>query len=374
MGILANFALAVLSGWLIWKILSDLCPGTKAAFWGVLFYCFEPVGFLYSEKLLTETLFTALLLLFILHLLRFLRGASYRNLALAAIELGAATYVRPVSLYLGLLLVSPLFLLMRQASWRKRVFNAILFPLIFGFTLMPWTIRNSRVADYRAFSSTGDWNLYFLSAAAVEAQTSHQSFARVMDKWGANDTAQYFFMHPEQQGWSQGRVARFWHDDAKRIIFTHLASYSLIHMKGCLIVVFDPATTETLKSFGLYPEKGGLLSRMQDEGILRGVLWLFRQYPAAAVIFPLLGGQLMAYYLLAIAGLRRFPFAAILFLVVVVAYFVVVSGFPAAVARYRAPIMPVISICAGTGISNWLTARNRRTLRTATQPDRFARV
>lgn len=57
------------------------------------------MSFLQSEKIMSEIAFTALFLSAVLILVPFLHQPSYAKLALAALALGAATYVRPVAIY-----------------------------------------------------------------------------------------------------------------------------------------------------------------------------------------------------------------------------------------------------------------------------------
>ena len=45
-----NLLLATVSAWLIWKIVREIAPFSKAWVWAVLLYCFEPVGFLIPRK------------------------------------------------------------------------------------------------------------------------------------------------------------------------------------------------------------------------------------------------------------------------------------------------------------------------------------
>src|SRR5215831_3153551 len=122
-----NLLLSVMSAWLIWKIADNLFPESEARFWAVILYCFEPLGLLYSEKVLTETCFTTLLLLFFWIFLLYLRQPTYRNLILAALVLGAATYVRPVALYLALWLVPVLVLLPRSLPAMQRLARTVPF-------------------------------------------------------------------------------------------------------------------------------------------------------------------------------------------------------------------------------------------------------
>ena len=141
----------------------------------------------------------------------------------------------------------------------------------------PGVVRNQKLAGYRGFSAITDESLYFYSAAAVKAKLEHKSFSRVQEELGWNDNQRYFQSHPEQRDWSQGQVFKFQNAEARRIISQHLLTYSLIHLRGCAVVMLDPAVTEIMKLLRRYPQNGALLSRAVDQGFLRAVLWLVRQ-------------------------------------------------------------------------------------------------
>jgi len=352
-----NFLLCTASAWLIWRIAGDLFPDPAAGFWASLLYCFEPIGLLFSEKLMTETLFTTLLLVFFWMLLRGLRGPAYRNLALAALVLGCATYVRPVTTYLSLAFVPLLLIFPSGLSGIKRACRALPFVVIFALSLAPWIIRNAVAADYAGFSSTGDTDLYFYCAAGVQAQLEHKNLVQEQNELGYNSEQQYFGLHPEQRSWSPGQSARFFRSEGKRLLSHHLLTYAGLHGRGCVTVVFDPGITDLLKVVRLYPESGGLLSRTLNVGFMRATLWLIREHPISAVLLPLLEAILVGYYALAIAGLRRLPFDMAFAFMTVVLYFVLVSGLPGAVARFRVPMMPLVCISAGVAIAYWKTKK-----------------
>jgi hypothetical protein len=228
-----------------------------------------------------------------------------------------------------------------------------MFPIIFALTLAPWVIRNSVLADYRAFSSTPEWTFYFFSAAAVQAKMEHKTLLQVQEERGVISAERYLEKHPEQRTWSDGQIARFWRNEGSETISNHLLVYLYIHAKGCLVVMFDPGVTDILKTVRLYPKCGGLLSRTLDQGFYRAVLWLFRQYPVTVVMVPLLIAQLLLYFTLALAGLRRLSVELSFLFAALILYFVLVSGVPAAVSRYRMPIMPLICITAGVALATW---------------------
>jgi 4-amino-4-deoxy-L-arabinose transferase-like glycosyltransferase len=358
-GLLENFLLAAVSAWLVWTIVTDLFPGSKAASWAVLLYCFEPMGLVYSETLMSEIAFTTLFLLFVWLLMRLFREPTFAKLTLSAIALGCATYRRPVPVYLGLWLIPVFFVLLRKLSWSQRAIRAILFAVMFILTLAPWVIRNAVVADYKAFTSSQDWNLYFMSAAAVQAKLQHRNSSEVMAEWGTTTNIEdYLRTHPEQREWSEAQIARFWRTEAKSIILPHLLAYAVIHAKGCIRVIFNPGVTEVLRSAGIYPDSNNPLVSKLDQGFIRATLWLFQQYPATAILIPLMVMQLLFYYSLALSGLRRIPLEVGFLFCMLLLYFVLVSGFPSAMARYRVPVMPLVCICAGVAVANWRSKKS----------------
>jgi len=355
LAVFENLLLAVFSAWLIWRIAASFSEGSQAPTWAVLLYCFEPVGFLYCLKVVSETLFCAQLLLFIWLVVGFLRQPSYSKLVLVAMALGWATYTRPVTLYLGVWLIPVFLFFPRALPLIQRGFRAILFLVVFALTLAPWTFRNDRVADYPGFSSIGDLGLYFYAAASVQAKLEHKGFAQAQQEMGWGDNQHYFQAHPGQIKWSQGQIARFMRAESQRIISQHLPSYLVLHARGFVILLFDTVATSILGAVHLYPEGGGLLSRTVDQGFYRGMTWLIRQYPVVGLAFVLLGIQLLLYYAFALLGLRQLPFAMGCFFVLVVLYFVLISGGPIANGRYRAAIMPLVCISAGVAIGKRLS-------------------
>lgn len=348
-----NILLATLSAWLIWRIANDIAPRSKAALWAVVLYCFEPVGFLYSEKILSDLPFSAELLLFVWLTLRFFRKPTYGGLAVSALSLSVATYIRPASVFLALWLAPLLLFLPRQLTWRQRLPRATAFVILFAMTLAPWILRNVHVADYWGFSAIAEHNLYFYSAAAVQAKLENKNFAQVQAELGWNNSERYLELHPEQRDWSPGKIFRFQSGEARRILSRHWLSYFVIHFKGCAIVLFDPAATEMMKVLHQYPEGGGLIYRATDQGVLHAAFWLIRHYPKVGAALLLLGAQTLLYYFLGIAGLRHLPLEVIALFVSLFAYFVLVSGSASAAARFRTPIMPLVCISAGVAIAAW---------------------
>ncbi len=341
--LLENFLFTALGVWLVYRIANELLPGSHAAIWAAALYGFEPLSLLNSEKLITEPLFTAQLLLFVWLMTRFLRKPTYRTLLLAALAAGAATYTRPVLTFLALWLTPLLVFFPRTLTLRQRLASAIVFPLVFGVSLTPWLLRNHFVAGYPGFATVSDYNLYFCSAAAVEAKVDHVSFAEL------NDARQYLQRHPEQRTWTPAQISIFQTKSAQRVLSQHAFSYIPIHLKGSLVVLFDPGIAE-VKLLHLLPERTGLFAASQDLGLFRSMLRFIKSHRFAASVLFLLEVLLLLYYWFGLVGLRHLPLEIGLFFGMLVLYFTLACGGPCASARYRLPIMPLVCIAAAACI------------------------
>jgi hypothetical protein len=347
--VLENIALGVITAYFIWHILEEIFPGSKVASWAILLYCFEPSSLTYSAKVLSDQLFCTQILLFVFLFARFLRNFQYRCLLLAAIALGLATYTRPISEYLGVWLIPFLIIFPRSASLARRTAGTIIFVIAIALTLAPWVARNIIVAQYPGFSSVSDISLYFYSAAAVRAKLDYKAFSDIH----ANEEQLYLRDHPEQRSWSQSQRFLFQRAEAKKIILHHLGMYFVIHFRGCVSVLFNPGGTESLNMLGLNPAAVSMPSRT-EQGVLQAALSLIREYPLVGGILAILGLELLFYYALAVFGLASFAVEMRSFFVWIVLYFVLISGAPGVVARYRLPIMPLVCISAGLGLSKVL--------------------
>ncbi len=134
--VLGSFT-AVLTYKLARKVFSD-----RAAVWAGLFYALYPAGIGYCDMILTETLFTFLLMAGLIFLVDVPDG-KYSDAVLAALFLGAATLTRTVLFLfpLGLLIFYVLFYRKRFSYLPKLVLLVVTFWLV----LVPWMARNQRV-------------------------------------------------------------------------------------------------------------------------------------------------------------------------------------------------------------------------------------
>jgi len=335
--------------WCSWLLFQS----QKIALVSTVLYAIEPLSILYCSLLLTETLFTVLIVGHMCLFLSYLRGRSLKVLCGSAIALALSVYVRPISYYLCI----PMALIVVLSGLRGRirrpsraVLDASTFFIVCMILIGAWQVRNTTVAEYHGFSSIKEVNLYFYQAASVIARNDGRSYLAVRDEMGFGNAAVYYANHPEQQDWARVDKYRFMGREGKRIILSNPAVYLRIHLEGMARTLLDPGSSEFLKLLGLYPRHGtGLLGDIIDEGPVPALTRAFGERPAFAwttVVLGLFSVSLIMLSLVTVLSKNAFQRATVS-VVVVGAYLWALSGGPVSVSRFRHPMMPVICLLAG---------------------------
>lgn len=137
-----------------------------------IFAALEPHLVYFSVVYVTETLFTFIFLLAVLHFLMFLKTDLFRYLVLAAVFLGISAYVRAVGEFLVVVFLAAMayyFFSSDVFLKSKRFFEIILFAAIFGLVVAPWAIRNYLYFGSPDLTSEAGFVLYTYEAASVLA-------------------------------------------------------------------------------------------------------------------------------------------------------------------------------------------------------------
>jgi len=318
-------------------------------------FAFEPLSILCTARVMPETLFLFFLLLTIERILAFQQTEELAALAAAGLFLAAATYTRPVSYYLGPLLIVGLAITApkhRGLRWRA--------PAVLLITLVPclaaWQLRNSVDTGYSGFSSIVEKNLYFFQSAEVTAELQHVSLEAQQQSLGYPEDKYYATAHPEQaawsQPWSQSDKLHFMRTQALAVIAAHPVLYLGTHIAGVGVVAFTPCATELLQMLGAYPHGGAIPHRIVNEDITASIQRIVTMYPVAAATMALFEVYLLFLYIFAIRGCLRARDTrlAMLTLTGIILYFILISGGAQAVGRYRLPIMPALCILAAGGL------------------------
>ena len=127
--------------------------------------------------------------------------------------------------------------------------------------------------------------------------------------------------------------------------------FARIYWEGVIRAIFDPASTEFVRFFDLYPKDGGLLDTAVDNGIIKTLEALFPNRPLAWSTVVLLVVHVM-YLSGACITLFKAPMRdpAVFIVLVIMGYYLALPGGPSAWGRYRHPAMPIMSVLAGYGL------------------------
>ena len=350
--IVLQILLSCATTYLVFRMANELFDDERAATWSALAYSVEPLSLICSSWLLSETLFATILAAALFFLLRFVKRQRRSQLWLAAILFAMAAYVRPIGYVLPLVLT--LVLLLWSVVKRERQFikPALIFCVISFALLGLWQVRNYRQTGYSGFSIAADYNLYFHQVAALQANAEQRPFYEVMEEMGFYDREKYFQAHPEQRSWPLAQRYEFMRREGLQAVWRAPVMAAKIYLRGLAIAIFDPGAAEYLRLFRLYPRSGRLLNTMVNDGLGSVVVNIVTKQPLLFALSAVLGLWLLANYAMALFGLKGQAMSLPLILLLTTAlYLLALSGGTLASGRFRMPVMMVVCILIGQGLS-----------------------
>ena len=140
----------------------------KSAFIAGFLWAIDPLAIIYSNALLSDSLFVWLITGGIYFILKYFLDGRNRYLYINASLFALAAHVRPVGLYLFFLIA---LILLIKAVVDKRALTWLSYTLLFTILIAPWMIRNKVQHDHYFFSISGDYNMLILYAAPLYANS-----------------------------------------------------------------------------------------------------------------------------------------------------------------------------------------------------------
>jgi 4-amino-4-deoxy-L-arabinose transferase-like glycosyltransferase len=140
--------------YLVYRTAGLLFESEPIALIAAFLYSIDPLSILFSSLLSTESLFTAVLMVGLHCLVRYLRRQSLRYLLLSAGALAASVYVRPIGYFLPLVIAAGLaawaLVTHRQNKLRVLAHTCAFVMVSVGLTSL-WQIRNKIETGYSGF-------------------------------------------------------------------------------------------------------------------------------------------------------------------------------------------------------------------------------
>jgi hypothetical protein len=329
---------------LVWHLTQAIFKDKYIALTAALIQACSVVAIVFSLKILSETLFTFMLILGLL-LIEILANsakqtATRKNLwlavfagcALAACCLCRAIILPLIPLFCG-------YIWWRCRKWQPALWFAIPIMLIF----LGWSARNYFVADFPGYSTVSSINLYRYNGCALLAKQNNRTFT-VQQQQCDKELDKYA---------SQSAKAEFAKKQGLKVILNAPFSYAIIHLKADLNNLL-PASGELFNIAGAEVGGNGTLAIINSAGIISGVKHYFKgKWWLIFIAIPMIIFLGLIYLFSLIGALKvtttqpeqRF---IILLYIIIIAWFILIPG-PASHPRFRVPISPLLAILAATG-------------------------
>jgi len=330
----------------------------KIGLWAAGILALDPISFTYSLKVMTETLFTLLLVLFVLYGIRFLQSGGQPHWGLCSgLFLAAATSVRPLSSYL----IYPAALgFLAWGLFQKRLAVKLLIAIL--LLILPslifvgaWKARNYRLTGSAIYTSIEGFYAYFWQGAAVIAARDHLSLEEAQRELGIGGGGRlergqdYRLRHPETALMTFEQLSERWGKEGKEIIGNHPMLFARIYVGGILRMLTRPGVQQLMEMIGLGKGSESLSG--------------FRQKPLLLIPLALsllfLGLLYLGVFLALWLGWRTKTFSIEQLLIWgVTLYILALSGGPSAFSRFRIPMAPFWAMLCAAGYSYWRSRKS----------------
>jgi len=312
---LLNVALAVAIYQFVMRRLGDRYVAIGAA---ILFSIDTPTLH-YANKILTETIFTALLFIV------FALIVYARKLPLAGVLTGVLVLIRPVAI--AYFVVVALCLLLRRVPFRTiAIYIALALVLPVG-----WGLRNLHHTGVFTISSIGGINLLTYRAAGALAIEDDGDFdSDLADEMqglrdSADDEIQTRLHIPDAEELPDAVRGKYYSEIGWRVLRQHPRGAAMLTLRGLLVNIFD-SRWEGLEIVSRFPTD--IVHRSLDA------------YTAALFVFAVIGAAAL--------WKRDRDLAAMIIATVV--YFLLISAGGEAESRFRVPVIPQYTIIAAIGL------------------------
>jgi 4-amino-4-deoxy-L-arabinose transferase-like glycosyltransferase len=350
--ILLQIVLSVGTVWIVYWLARRLFDA-RAGLVAAVFLTLDAASFHASQMLMTDTLFTFLLVLAV--------GAGYALLsdrrapwtwALAlGVALALATLVRPITYYL----VVPVFVgllvwaIAVRLPWRPCAAMLLLAVVPSIVLVGGWQVRNYCATGSGEFSHIRGYNLLWYRGAGIVALRDGISIEEARER--IRDSL------PPMEGWTTAEEYNLYGREGMALVRRHPVLFVRMQARDTADVLVAPAqvlVVHLLTGEHLETSPFGDLFRLAPGEYAR--TWVIgRPAVFAAFVYEML--YLLVLYAGAACGIwhalraGRGQRAFHLLACGVILYFILLSAGPEAHSRFRVPFMPLLALYAGLGLS-----------------------
>ncbi len=301
----------------------------RAAILASVLYAIDPIAIHYSQRLITETLFTFLVTVSLYLCVRSFQNQAWKSSALAGLGLGVATLVKPIALYFGAIPALCIALHGKRRPSKALRVGALL--ACTSLVLLPWMERNRQEFGHFKLSNAAG-NTLCWQASSLDSQHFADDLAMCL---GGSD-----WRYASKDPFEMSAAAK---QRALQRIGQNFTQFSVKHIHGAL-KLHQPIAPEHWRTFDRPEVNTTPLARALEtiEPFLR------------LVIHPIVLALAALGFLITLTRPRQRRYAV--FFALTIGYFlgaVGILGFLADTARFRLPVIPLYMIFAATA-AHWL--------------------
>lgn len=300
----------------------------------------------YTNRVMAETLFTLLIILLIWLSVKFVKSRGTAVLALTIGLLTAvATHIRPVNYYLVILLF--LFFtiigIMKHWNWSKIVISSLLLFLPSIILVGGWQMRNYRLTGNGEFSHISSVNIYFFRGAGITALKENKKLSEVQRTMDYDNFKKNLWADKQ----TMPVLLRRWKEEGMKIIKENPYLLLKMQVSGMLSVILRPGGNSIVHILGY--DLNELQKKHSNIEIAKSLGLKFKFLILSSIIYlGLLYIGVIGWFVRALKNREMRPEYFILLLVI--AYFIFVSGGPEGDSRFRIPVVPIIAVLSSLGM------------------------
>lgn len=348
--------LAIITCYLTYKIAFEITGSSFISNIAALIIAIDVPSIVMNSLVLTETLFTFLLIISVYTLIRFIKTEKSGALILSSLFCGLAILCRPIGFFIPILFAFFILFYFRK-ELKKAIVPVIVFGLITFFTVSPWLVRNKITFDHYFLSVIREHDMQNYQAAAIYAELNDRSLPESQSilRW---KTFRAFKGDANKQPYE---YARYIENDAIKIAFEnpdillkhHVIQFMHFFLKPCRAYI-DIQLGHWGRGYNTIPK---------DYPIFKYLFEHNSKFTTAAVFFQLF--VLLIVYLSVFFGVIYFKrienlFFALLLGVLIFCFANLTLPYVTE-SRFRVPVMPYIAIVSAGGIyflKEWFKKRS----------------
>ncbi len=353
--VIVQLVLSALLVWGLFRLALELGLAPRPALLAALLCSLSLNLSFLAAKLVTETLFTLLLVITVLLANRFRQFRRVRDLAAAGACCGLLVLTRPIALAFPLLLFAYVLFLMRREYrlWPR----ALILPACASLVVLPWVLRNGKATGRYVVSTAGEHNLVLYNAATAISAERGVTLVEARDLMRDEAIAESGPLDTLDMAhyWQRLSPVAWRHVLARPVTALKIQAIGFVSSLA-MPLSFRPLLVHSgVTAIGEQytgQQAGALLSRGRPFAALRA-LWDARLSRLGAAGITLLALAALFHLLLLVTaaiGIFSRSGRSLLWLLLPIAYFLLVTG-ALGDARFRAPIEPLLCLFAAVGLS-----------------------